>query len=103
MQTIRTEISIWGRDVQRSEDPGHTLHTYTQMYGVFFLMFTRSEAVFIKDAGRFVTVLTCPFCFLPAACFFPRAFVFFPAAAELMFLGFLSHCVIHVYMQKFLA
>lgn len=52
MRTIRTEISIRDRDVQRFEDPGHTLQTYTQMHGVFFLMFTHSEAVFIKDANE---------------------------------------------------
>lgn len=52
MQTIRTEIRIWNRDVQRFEDPGHALQTYTWMYGVFFLMFTHSEAVFMKDANE---------------------------------------------------
>lgn len=52
MQTIRTEISIWDRDMQRFEDPGHTLQTSTQMYGVFFLMFTHSNAAFMKDPNE---------------------------------------------------
>lgn len=52
MQTIRTERSIWDRDTQRFEDPGHTLHTYTRMYGVFFLMFAHSHTVFMKDANE---------------------------------------------------
>lgn len=52
MQTIRTEISIWDTDMQRFEDPAHTLQTYTQTYGVFFLTFTHSSAVFMKDANE---------------------------------------------------
>lgn len=38
--------------MQRFEDLGHTLQTYTQMYGVFFLMFTQSDTVFMKDANE---------------------------------------------------
>lgn len=38
--------------MQRFEDPGHTLQIYTQVYGVFFLMFTHSDAVFMKDANE---------------------------------------------------
>lgn len=52
MQVIRTEMSIWDRDMQGFEDPDHALHTYTQMYGVFFLMFSHSNTVFMKDANE---------------------------------------------------
>lgn len=101
MQTIRTERSIWDRDTQRFEDPDHTLHTYTQMYGVFFLMFTHSHTVFMKDAGRFVTVLTRPFWFWPAACFFSQGFSFFPCSSWVnVFWVFLSQCYSCLYAKN---
>lgn len=52
MQVIRTEMSIWDRDMQEFEDPGRALQTHTQMYGVFFLMFSHSNTVFMKDANE---------------------------------------------------
>lgn len=66
--------------MQGFEDPDHALQTYTQMYGVFFLMFTHSTAVFMKDANERMQVCNSAdmsFLFSVCSIFFPPGVYFF--------------------------